>query len=210
MPFTAVHSSEDVGRIAWSYFVRLVSIARLYAEIVGVAFACLLSYLLIYAIPNENTRLIVGVALLTAAALHLSRFFFSKDLVGAEIDDRTLAKADLKETIASYAGRLPDWDGMGGTSPNPDAIADALTFVNRLSENAVLPDNVYAPGDGEVLFQWRRPETFVEIGFYGDDTISWYARVPDQKIAYGDDYFDRKRNTEFPQTLQRLLGLIEK
>src|SRR5262245_112834 len=82
--------------------------------------------------------------------------------------DRAKAVSNLKQRIAAYAARLPDWDGMNGTAPSPDAIADALAFVDQLPEQAPVPDNVYAPGDGEVMFQWLRPEAFIEVGFYGD------------------------------------------
>jgi hypothetical protein len=125
-----------------------------------------------------------------------------------EKTDRAKSIGLLRQSIAGYAGRLFDWDGMEGTAPRPDAIADALTFIDRFPPESVLPDRVYAPGDGEVMFQWLRPATLIEIGFYGDDTISWYARVPGRADVHGDDPFDRHLDRQLPQPLADALHLI--
>jgi hypothetical protein len=122
--------------------------------------------------------------------------------------DRAKAVGLLKQSIAGYAGRIFDWDGMEGTAPRPDAIADALTFVDHFPPESVLPDKVYAPGDGEVMFQWLRPGTLVEIGFYGDETISWYVRIPGRTDAHGDDPFDRHLDRQLPQPLADALHLV--
>jgi hypothetical protein len=122
--------------------------------------------------------------------------------------DRAKSIGLLRQSIAGYAGRLFDWDGMEGTAPRPDAIADALTFIDRFPLESVLPDKVYAPGDGEVMFQWLRPATLIEIGFYGDDTISWYTRIPGRGDVHGDDPFDRHLDLQLPQPLADALHLI--
>ena len=103
----------------------------------------------------------------------------------------------LRQSIAGYAGRLFDWDGMEGTAPKPDAIADALAFIDQLPSDLSLPDTVYAPGDGEVMFQWQRPETLIEIGFYGDDTVSWFARLPGKACRKGAGAFRRRATNGF-------------
>ena len=121
---------------------------------------------------------------------------------------RATSTGALKRMIAGYAARLPDWDGAGGIAPRPDAIADALTFIDRLPDRAPIPEKVYAPGDGEVMFQWIRPDTFIEVGFYGDDTISWFARVPGRNVSYGDDPFERKFDRRVPQPLAEALHSI--
>jgi hypothetical protein len=122
--------------------------------------------------------------------------------------DRAKSIGQLRQSIVSYAGRLVDWDGMEGSAPRPDAIVDALTFIDSFPPESVLPDKVYAPGDGEVMFQWVRPATFVEIGFYGDDTISWYARVPGRADVHGDDPFDRHLDRQLPLPLADALHSI--
>jgi hypothetical protein len=68
--------------------------------------------------------------------------------------DRARSIGLLRQSIAGYAGRVVDWDGMEGMAPRPDAIADALTFIDRFPPEAVLPEKAYAPGGGEVMFQW--------------------------------------------------------
>jgi hypothetical protein len=115
--------------------------------------------------------------------------------------DRARSKGSLKQMIAAYAARVPDWDGMEGTAPRPDAIADALTIIDELPDEVPVPDKVYAPGDGEVMFQWLRPKTLIEIAFYGDDTISWYARIPGEPVSHGDEPFDRRISRTVPKRL---------
>jgi hypothetical protein len=93
----------------------------------------------------------------------------------------------LKQLIDIYGARRPDWDGMGGTAPSRAAISDAKRLLRQLPRRVAAPDQVYAPGDGEVMFQWVRPHLFVEVGFYGDGTISWFARVAGRETVHGDD-----------------------
>lgn len=115
--------------------------------------------------------------------------------------DRAQSIRTIKQMIAGYAARAPNWDGMDGIAPRPDAIADALAFIDDLPDDVSIPLRVYAPGDGEVMFQWLEPRTFIEVGFYGDDTISWYTRVPGKPVSYGDDEFVRRLGRRPPQPL---------
>jgi hypothetical protein len=126
------------------------------------------------------------------------------------IGDRARSVAHLRQSIAGFAGRLFDWDGMEGIAPKPYAIADALTFIDKLPSDAPLPDKVYAPGDGEVMFQWLRPGTLIEVGFYGDDTISWFARIPRRDDTNGDNSFDRRYEQRLPPALTDALSALER
>jgi hypothetical protein len=172
--------------------------------------------------PHAGTRSLIAIILITAVFQALvvtsgDRLFRSWSRV-AESNDahsssqengRAKSLAQLKQKIVGYVARLPDWDGMEGTAPRADAIADALTFIDELLDGFPIPDRVHAPGDGEVMFQWLRPRTLIEIGFYGDDTISWYARLPDHGVSSGDDPFDRRAGRHLPRPLADALGSIQ-
>jgi len=97
----------------------------------------------------------------------------------------------LLSRIDEFAKRAPDWDGDGGVAPNEDAVMDAKAFLNSLDSEFASRASTLSPGDGEVLFQWRRGAAFIEVGFYGDGTISWYARNADGKSLHADTPFDR-------------------
>lgn len=104
--------------------------------------------------------------------------------------------------IDAFATRQPNWDGMDGSAPNEEARKDAKAFLNLL--HGSLPDKWFAPGDGEIAFQWRRERLFIEAGFFGDATISWFVRNA-QGEAHGDDAYDRT-NPRLPQELALALS----
>ena len=63
-----------------------------------------------------------------------------------------------------------------GPRPSPDAIDDALRFVELIPADAPAP-HVSVADDGEVNFFRRGPGLFIDVGFFGDGQIHYYARV---------------------------------
>jgi hypothetical protein len=55
-----------------------------------------------------------------------------------------------------------------------------------------------------------RPGTLIEVGFYGDDTIGWFARIPGRDDTNGDDSFDRRYDQRLPPALIDALSALEK
>ncbi len=130
----------------------------------------------------------------------------SDSTIGAPSTDPRAIWA-LKEVIDTFSARLPNWDGDGGQAPSEDAVTDGHAFVDLLSSIPRLPaPEVYAPGDGEVLFQWRVAGGFIEVGFPGDQTISWTARTATSRAQYGDDDFD----AEVPQLPGQLIEYLSR
>ena len=208
MSFAAAMTSE-ARRIAKPgiAFLRTAAPAYTYGGVGGAVLLVLLKF--VSDIPDLQTRWSVTAALATAAII--LAFVGGEKVTSSAVNavsDRATVKAELKELIASYAARQPDWDGMDGIAPRPDAIADALTFVDQLPSSIAIPDDVFAPGDGEVMFQWQRSRIFIEVGFYGDDTISWFARLPGKSDCYGDDPFDRRGGRRISQTLADALQTL--
>jgi hypothetical protein len=105
----------------------------------------------------------------------------------AHLDERRLRRAPLLERITEFQSRQKNWDGDDGVAPNKQAVLDARRFVRSLPNDCPLPDRVYAPGDGEVLFQWRRADTFAEVGFFGDNIASWCVKPKDEPASYDDE-----------------------
>jgi hypothetical protein len=119
-------------------------------------------------------------------------------------------RQELKAIVESYHFRPHDWDGRGGHAPTEEAIGDATSFLDQLHSISLFPDNVFSTGDGEIAFQWRRDLIFVEVGFFGDHTISWFARSeqPETIALNGDDTYDR-RDPKLPSKLvSALLSLV--
>jgi hypothetical protein len=113
--------------------------------------------------------------------------------------------AYLRERIYRFANRSFDWDGDGGNPPNIDAQMDAHAFLEGIPDGR-MPDVILAPGDGEIVFQWRKDGQFIEVGFYGDGTISWYIdRVDGRSPRHSDDPFDRRNPHMVDQNLMSFL-----
>ncbi|MFZ0572180.1 MAG: hypothetical protein WAM63_17050, partial [Rhodomicrobium sp.] len=114
----------------------------------------------------------------------------------------------LLARIDSFERRVEGWDGSGGTPPNAEAVRDAKVFLLSLAADCALPSKTFAPGDGEVIFQWRQRGAFAEVGFYGDRTISWYARIPDKEPLHSDNPFIRERADEISADLRAVLRAL--
>lgn len=124
----------------------------------------------------------------------------------APIEERRAAAVErLKRRIEQFAERADGWDGDDGRAPTKDAQLDSMKLLELLPAG-FLPKAVYSPGDGEVLYQWERKDAFIEIGFYGDGTISWYLRRGNGVEEHGDDPFDRDQPV-LNRSLEMILGV---
>ena len=94
--------------------------------------------------------------------------------------------ADLTASLRRYGFLQPGWDGEGTVPPKPEAVADAVAFVNLLSSDVARPEPM-AAGDGEVGVYWRRGGAFIDVGFFGDGLICYYAEGTAQGTAIHGD-----------------------
>ncbi len=83
-------------------------------------------------------------------------------------------KEPLRERIRSIM--METDDPRDGIRPSPDAINEALRFVDLLPADSPVP-HVSVADDGEVNFFRRGHGLFIDIGFFGDGQIHYYARV---------------------------------
>ena len=85
--------------------------------------------------------------------------------------------ADPKESLRERIALLGESDDCGAaTPPSPDAIDDALRFVDLFPPDSPLP-HVSVADDGEINFFRRAHGLYVDVGFFGDGQIHFYARV---------------------------------
>ena len=71
--------------------------------------------------------------------------------------------------------------------PCEPAFADARSFIWRLPPCPVRLPNIGVADDGEVNFLWDSDGIYIDLGFYGDGTFSYFARAEDGQKFYGDD-----------------------
>ena len=95
-------------------------------------------------------------------------------LLGTLVDP----KASLRERIALLA---ESHDRGATTPPSPDAVDDALRFLDLLPADSPLP-HVSVADDGEINFFRRAHGLYLDVGFFGDGQIHYYARVEQQGI----------------------------
>ena len=112
----------------------------------------------------------------------------------------------VRHALTAFSSRQTNWDGDGGLVPSDRAMADARAFIACLQHAKLTYEpEVYAPGDGEVVFQWRVSNGFIEAAFVGDGTISWSARAAGEPAQFGDDEFDHN-SPIMPKPLFQAIG----
>ena len=86
--------------------------------------------------------------------------------------------------------------------PSPQAFLDARAFIEALPTRPMpLPDLGLAD-DGEINFLWKQGGVYIDLGFYGTGTFSYFARGRDNEEYYSDGI---PASRELPQHLMNLL-----
>lgn len=87
----------------------------------------------------------------------------NEDLISSLID-----KVDTFESLES------GWAGADSVPPKSAAISQARQFIHLLPSDTKLP-HISVAEDGEINFFWRSDSTYIDVGFYGDNLIHYYA-----------------------------------
>lgn len=98
-----------------------------------------------------------------------------------DVNPKPDARSLLIAEILSYRALSTGWDGSDGDRPTEVAIDEAIKFVDFIPANSKAMATV--SGDGEVGFYWRRPGAFVDVSFYGDGKIYYYARIDSLQLS---------------------------
>lgn len=75
-------------------------------------------------------------------------------------------KIEVINTLKSFLILSKDWDGYGGVPPNVVSVSRAVDFINNLSDNISLPNNIMVSGSGLVGLVWKSPISYISIDFY--------------------------------------------
>lgn len=108
--------------------------------------------------------------------------------------------------LAKIRGLLdlePAWDGYAAKVPSVAAIDEAEQFSSTVlpAGEFQLP-TVTAAADGEVNFSWKNALGYIDLGFYGDGSYSYYA-----KTAVGQEFMsDESSLTEhLPEQILKII-----
>ena len=88
--------------------------------------------------------------------------------------------ADLYSTPESEKWPEADW-------PTRKAFEDAWQFTKQLPENLKVLPYISLADDGEVNFAWSGDAIYIDLGFYGTGTFSYYGRDSDGRESFGDE-----------------------
>ena len=111
----------------------------------------------------------------------------------------------LRERIGGYEDLSRDGPSLGVEVPNTRAVADAQRFLDLLPRGIRLP-RIAPVSDGEVNFFWRTPRVHLDVGFYGDGNIDYYARCEELDVDDdGSEVFDGRA---LPVAIAKLLNAL--
>lgn len=110
--------------------------------------------------------------------------FINKDV----LIRRNQANLKVVSRIKELAKYKEGWyDGIEGTPADSQAIKDAIRFAQNLDFNNIHIPYISLATDGEVNFWWDLKTIKLDLGFYGDGTYSYYAKLKNGKEFFGDD-----------------------
>lgn len=97
----------------------------------------------------------------------------------------------IRERLLEQLDRLdtaPDGRAAAGTiRPCAQAFADAKAFVQRLPVESIPAPDIGLADDGEVNFLWIADDVYIDLGFYGTELYSCFARDRNGREILRDD-----------------------
>ncbi len=86
----------------------------------------------------------------------------------------------LEQTPESERWPVANW-------PSPQAFLDTRTFIEALPNQPIPLPNLGLADDGEINFLWDEDGFYIDLGFYGTGTYSFFARGKTNEGFYDDD-----------------------
>ena len=102
----------------------------------------------------------------------------------------------LRSTPPEERGPQVEW-------PTEQAFVDARSFAVQMPSPLRALPHVSLADDGEVNFAWTKEDLYLDLGFYGDDTFSFYGRNSGGQESLGDDILV---NHDWPEDLKQLIS----
>ena len=108
------------------------------------------------------------------------------------------------ESIAARLAELRDRGPQpGARAPDPAAFTDAESFAEQLPRPLGQMPHISLAGDGELNFAWNGGAIYVDLGFYGTGTYSYFARDQEGRKHHEDDV---PAHAPIPDSLMQVLS----
>lgn len=115
----------------------------------------------------------------------------SYPLIISDTNKNVLKKVNIEKVISGIrelAKYKKGWyDGIEGIPATLQTIEDAIAFAKNLDFNYIHIPYISLARDGEVNFWWDLETIKLDLGFYGDGTYSYYAKLKNGEKFFGDD-----------------------
>ena len=99
-------------------------------------------------------------------------------------DPSSLQKQAIRDRLKELRGREQQ---PGAEPPAPAAFIDAEAFAEHLPNPLTTMPHISLADDGELNFAWNGGPIYVDLGFYGTGTYSYFARDGQGRKYHGDD-----------------------
>ena len=110
--------------------------------------------------------------------------------------DRSEKIAATKQRILNYSNLKYGWADEGSKVPKPEAIADAIRFLEATPNCLEIP-TAEIQLDGDVALCWDSENIFAEMGFSGNGRYYAYVSVVGKNTIYLDDVPMPKADLEY-------------
>ncbi len=80
--------------------------------------------------------------------------------------------------VRGFRKYLDGWNGPDSIGPSDKAREEAEQFANSLDLDAIHPPEIGLADDGEINFFWDVNNLYLDLGFFGNGTYSFYAKLP--------------------------------
>ncbi len=79
--------------------------------------------------------------------------------------------------VLSFLALEPNWDGREGVSPKWRTAIEAIQFIDLTCYMMLPPLDINVAGDGEIGFYYKDDNLFLDIGFIGMGTVSFFIKI---------------------------------
>ncbi len=148
-------------------------------------------------LPNSTTTQSAGMASSGHTSFFAPHKFIRTELpahLQCQPETRTVRVITWEPVILPLLERLAELRSLpeeqrwpGADWPTEEAFQDGRRFTERLPVPLKAAPHISLADDGEVNFAWSQNGMWVDLGFYGTGTLSFYARDKDGKELFGDD-----------------------
>lgn len=99
---------------------------------------------------------------------------------------REITYFQLLKELNDYLDLSHGWDGPDSIPPTRKAVDDAIQLIQALPISFA-PAIPMVAGDGEIGLYWESGDVYVELSFWGNGLITYFARDSKGEKYYGDD-----------------------